>query len=75
MKNKKSIFIFFLSLMWHLKVFQLSLQRMYHMAEAHAQYIYIYICVYKLIVGRNGQSKVLRTNKGLIDRPRYNIFL
>ena len=73
MKNKKSIFIFFLSLMWHLKVFQLSLQRMYHMAEAHAQYIYIY--VYKLIVGRNGQSKVLRTNKGLIDRSIYNIFL
>ena len=59
--------------MWHLKVFQFSLQRMYHMAEVHAQYIYIYI--YKLIVGPNGQSKVLRTNKGLIDRPRYNIFL
>ena len=43
MKNKKSIFIFFLSLMWHLKVFQFSLQRMYHMAEPHAQYIYILI--------------------------------
>ena len=31
--------------MWHLKVFQFSLQRMYHMAEPHAQNIYIYILI------------------------------
>ena len=50
--NKKSIFNLFLSLTWHLKIFQFSLHRMRHLAKSHAfsyefsafMYIYWFDC-------------------------------
>ena len=48
--NKKSIFNLFLSLFWHLKIFQFSMYRMRYLAESrafsHEFFTFIYIYIY-----------------------------
>ena len=50
--NKKSIFNLFLSLFWHLKIFQFSMYRMRYLAESrafsHEFFTFIYIYIYIL---------------------------
>ena len=54
--NKKSIFNLLLSLMWHLRIFKFSLDKMRHLAKLYdfsheiSTFIYIYIYIYIIFV-------------------------
>ena len=79
--NKKSIFNLFLSLFWHLKIFQFSMYRMRYLAESRAfsheffTFIYIYIYIKYSHLERKKKSFITSVLSTSVKNPFLNKIL